>query len=137
MLKGMASNPLLENLCLVMPAIPSICYWTSPVDTAAVFLPILATMVAISCYSLITGNIITPGWCCNASTLVISTSCLALLTMVVVSKMYTHVMVKILSKLPDDLSSDPLHNVSLFLQIIVKILNFYVLALFSGAEHIE
>merc|ERR1712179_679009 len=56
--------------------------------------PVLAAMLAISVYSLIT---------------VISSTCLLVLFAVSASKTYTHLMIK-LSKLPDSSSSDPLHK---------------------------
>merc|ERR1719233_2808710 len=77
-------------------------------DTAAVFVPVLTTMLAISIYSLIT---------------VISSTCLLLLLAVSASKTYTHVMIR-LSKLPDSSSSDPLHKL-------------YSLDMKISAEHVE
>jgi len=75
--------------------LPSITTWTSPLETATVFLPTLAVLVAIGCYSIIS---------------VISTSCLLMLLAVSLSKLYTHVMVNILAKKPAELRSDPLHK---------------------------
>merc|ERR1712179_403529 len=83
-------------------------YWTNPMHTAAVFVPVLAAMLAISVYSLIT---------------VISSTCLLVLLAVSASKTYTHLMIK-LSKLPDSPSSDPLHKL-------------YSLDMKISAEHVE
>ena len=93
--------------------LPSITYWTKPLETAAVFVPVLATMLAISVYSLITGNGIYFSRCyTQCSAIVVSSSCLLLLLVISASKTYTHLMIK-LSKLPEDPSSDPLHKVLL------------------------
>jgi len=75
--------------------LPSITSWTSPLETATVFLLTLAVLVAIGCYSIIS---------------VISTSCLLMLLAVSLSKVYTHVMVNLLAKKPAEPSSDPLHK---------------------------
>merc|ERR1712129_5244 len=76
-------------------SLPSITFLTNPKETAMVFVPTLAVMVAIGFYSIIS---------------VVSTSCLLMLLAVFLSKAYTHVMVNLLSKLPADPSSDPLHK---------------------------
>merc|ERR1712096_322112 len=70
--------------------------WSNPKETAAIFAPTLALLLAVSCYSIIS---------------VVSTSSLLVLLSVVLCKLYTHVMVKLLAKLPAEPSSDPLHKV--------------------------
>merc|ERR1712228_670138 len=75
-----------------------------PVETAAVFVPTLFSLLAVSFYSIIT---------------VISWGSLLLLMAVMCSKAYTHVMVHVLSKLPTVPNSDPLHKLYDF-DLIIK-----------------
>jgi len=70
--------------------------WSNPKETAAIFTPTLVLLLAVSCYSIIS---------------VVSISSLLVLLSVVLCKLYTHVMVKLLAKLPAEPSSDPLHKV--------------------------
>eukprot|EP00092_Neocalanus_flemingeri_P039143 GFUD01042605.1.p1 GENE.GFUD01042605.1~~GFUD01042605.1.p1 ORF type:complete len:211 (+),score=48.05 GFUD01042605.1:47-679(+) len=86
-------------MSLTTSSLPSVMFWTNPLETATIFLPTLAALVALVSYSIIS---------------VVSTSCLVILLAVSLCKLYTHVMVNLLAKLPADPSSDPLHKVYSF-----------------------
>jgi len=77
-------------------ALPSIVYWDDPVQSGAIFGSVFIGLVSLTCCSLLT---------------VLSYSCLTLLSLVLLVKLYSFVMIKAGKAEPD---SDPLAKVSDF-----------------------
>eukprot|EP00092_Neocalanus_flemingeri_P076468 GFUD01094856.1.p1 GENE.GFUD01094856.1~~GFUD01094856.1.p1 ORF type:complete len:216 (-),score=55.52 GFUD01094856.1:596-1192(-) len=71
-------------------------YWADPVQSAAVFTPVIAFLIAVQYNSLVS---------------VLAYSALLLLVLVGVCNVYVYTMVVLLKKLPDEPSSDPLYKV--------------------------
>ena len=49
-------NDFRSIMDMTLTGLPSIAYWNNAVETASVFIPVLAVLVSLSVYSLISGS---------------------------------------------------------------------------------